>query len=51
MKILQSADLESWSEMPVDYRAVARRVWLASPNADNVWAATDTGFILKLERK
>ena len=34
--------------MDVDYRAVARRAYLAAPDAANVWAATDTGMILKL---
>jgi hypothetical protein len=48
MRILRSADLETWEEMPVDYRAVARQVWLASPEPGAVWAATDTGMILKL---
>jgi hypothetical protein len=34
--------------MPVDYRAVARRVILAAASPDDVWIATDTGMILKL---
>jgi hypothetical protein len=34
--------------MQVDYRAVARRVILATAGPDHVWAATDTGMILKL---
>ena len=45
--ILRSDGLENWDEMLVDYRAVARRVWLASPG-NGIWAATDTGIILKL---
>jgi hypothetical protein len=34
--------------MTVDYRAVAHSVLLAGPDEDHVWAATDTGMILKL---
>jgi hypothetical protein len=49
VKILQSANLEEWNEMDVDYRAVARRVTLAIAGED-VWAATDTGMILRLAR-
>jgi len=50
VKILKSEqpDRVLWTEMPVDYRASARRVFLASPSPDQVWAATDTGMILKL---
>jgi hypothetical protein len=38
-----------WSEMAVDYRAVAGRAILAG-NGDNLWMATDAGMILKLEQ-
>lgn len=48
LKILKSDDFENWAEMDVDYRAVARRAYLAAPNKENVWVATDTGMILKL---
>jgi hypothetical protein len=48
VKIIRSDDAEHWSEMPVDYRAVARRVILATAGPGNAWAATDTGMILKL---
>jgi len=48
LKILKSDDLVNWTEMSVDYRAVARRTNLASPDGENVWVATDTGMILKL---
>jgi len=48
VKIIRTNDVDHWSEMPVDYRAVARRVTLATAGADNIWAATDTGMILKL---
>jgi len=46
--ILQSSDFKTWSEMKVDYKALARQVILAGPDASHVWAATDTGFILHL---
>jgi hypothetical protein len=48
LKLLRSEDFENWTEMDVDYRAVARRAWLAAPDPQNVWVATDTGMILKL---
>jgi Photosynthesis system II assembly factor YCF48 len=50
VKILRSDDVEHWTEMPVDYRAIARRVILAAAGPNDVWAATDTGMILKLAR-
>lgn len=48
VRILTSADLVRWAEMPVDYRAVGRSVVLAGPDSSHVWAATDTGMILHL---
>lgn len=48
VKILKSANLTDWEEMPVDYKAVARSLVLAGPDAGHQWAATDTGFILHL---
>jgi photosystem II stability/assembly factor-like uncharacterized protein len=45
--IIRSLDAEHWTEMPVDYRAVARRVILAAAGPNHLWAATDTGMILK----
>jgi hypothetical protein len=45
---LRSDDGESFEDMPVDYRAVARRVMVSTAGPDDVWAATDTGMILKL---
>ncbi len=48
VKIHTSSDLKTWTEMPVDYRAVAHSVMLAGPDAEHLWAATDTGMILKL---
>lgn len=51
VKILKSdmPDRKLWQEMPVDYRAVATRVYLASAGPNELWAATDTGMILKLQ--
>jgi len=48
VKIIRSGDIDHWAEVPVDYRAVARRVILATAGPNNIWAATDTGMILKL---
>jgi len=48
--ILESTDLENWEEMEVDYRAYAHRAVLAASGEGNVWVATDTGMILRLQR-
>lgn len=49
VKILRSATgSEPWTDMPVDYRAVAHRVFLASAGGKDVWAGLDSGVILKL---
>jgi hypothetical protein len=48
VKILKSDDLTTWTEMKVDYRAVAGSVVLSGPDARHLWAATDTGMILRL---
>ncbi len=48
VRVFRSADLNDWREMEVDYRATARRVMLAAVDRDHVWAATDTGMILRL---
>jgi len=48
VKILESGDFETWTDMPVDYKAVARSVVIAGPDAEHVWVATDTGMILHL---
>lgn len=47
LKLLTSNDLEQWSEIEVDYRAVATRAALAWDRG-RLWAATDTGMILSL---
>jgi hypothetical protein len=49
LKIYKSVDLNNWTEMEVDYRATAAEALLSAADAQNVWAATDTGMILKLE--
>jgi hypothetical protein len=51
VRIMRSRNLMDWTDMPVDYRAVARHVWLASTGDGGIWAATDTGMILKLEKQ
>lgn len=48
LKVLVSDDEITWTEMPVDYRAVAHSAIITGPNDKNVWIATDTGMILKL---
>jgi len=48
LKVLTSNDLESWHEIPVDYKAVAHRAMIAGPDEKHLWIATDTGMILKL---
>ena len=49
VKILASSNLTDWTEMNVDYKANARSLLLAGPDADHLWAATDTGMILHLQ--
>lgn len=51
LKILKSTDYQTWTEMPVDYRADAHRAMIAGPDEENIWVATDTGMILKLVRQ
>ncbi len=48
LKILRSRNFETWEEMSVDYRATATRAVLAEAPDGQLWAATDTGMILKL---
>lgn len=40
-----------WASIPVDYRAVAKRVSLGQSPNGIAWAITDTGMILKLDRQ
>jgi hypothetical protein len=48
VRIARSDDLISWQWFEVDYRAVAQRVMLANGPGGTIWAATDTGMILRL---
>jgi len=48
LKVLTSDDLTNWTEMMVDYRAVAHAALITGPDDKHVWIATDTGMILKL---
>lgn len=48
LKMLHSNNLKVWTEMDVDYRAVAQRAMIAAPDPQHVWVATDTGMILNL---
>ena len=50
VQVLRSTDMTVWSEMAVDYRAVASRVMLAGAGDKDLWMATDSGMILKLEQ-
>jgi hypothetical protein len=49
LKMMRSGSLKTWLNMDVDYRAVAGRAILATPDSNNMWVATDTGMILKLQ--
>jgi hypothetical protein len=48
VKILSSTNLTDWTEMDVDYKANARSLVMAGPDAEHLWVATDTGMILHL---
>lgn len=49
MVVLQSDNLRDFKPMEVDYRAECDSVVLALAGQGSVWAATDTGMLLKLE--
>jgi len=49
VKVFKSSDMISWTEMAVDYRAVARRALLSGADEENLWLATDNGMILQLK--
>lgn len=44
--VLLSADLSSFSEMPVDAKGIGGRALFASAGPENLWIATDKGIIL-----
>jgi hypothetical protein len=48
--VLTTRDFGTWTEMDVDYKALATRVIMAAPDPDHLWLATDTGMILKLAK-
>ena len=49
VQVLRTKDFSVWTEMAVDYRAVAHRVMLAIADEKNLWMATDSGMILKYQ--
>ena len=49
VKVFKSNDMISWTEMAVDYRAVARRALLSGAGEADLWLATDNGMILQLK--
>jgi photosystem II stability/assembly factor-like uncharacterized protein len=49
VQVLRSSDFSVWTEMAVDYKAVANRAMLAVVDEKNMWLATDSGMILKLQ--
>jgi photosystem II stability/assembly factor-like uncharacterized protein len=51
VRILESDDFNTWTNMSVDFRAEGRSIMIAGPDKDHVWAATDTGMILHLTIK
>jgi hypothetical protein len=49
-KLRDAVNVEAFVEQAVDYRAVARQVKLAVAPDGQLWAATDAGMILRLDR-
>jgi photosystem II stability/assembly factor-like uncharacterized protein len=49
LKVMTSSDFTKWTEIPADYRAEAHRAYLAIAEDRDVWVATDTGMILKVQ--
>jgi hypothetical protein len=49
LRVLRAApDFKLWMDVPVDYRAVARRVSITVSPGGAVWIATDQGMVLRL---
>ncbi len=48
VKVLKSRDFSTWTDIEVDYRAVANRTIMAAAGDRDIWLATDSGMILKL---
>ncbi len=49
LRMVQGHGGDTWKDVAVDYRAVARNALLGFVDPKNIWVATDTGMILKLE--
>lgn len=49
VQVLMSRDYQTWTPVPVDYRAEARKLTLAAVDPQHMWIATDSGMILKLK--
>jgi hypothetical protein len=50
VRVLFSQDFVTWENIAVDYRAVAKRLWLSVTANNKVWMATDEGMILALNK-
>jgi hypothetical protein len=48
VRVLKSRDFSTWTEIEVDYRAVANRATMTAAGDHDIWLATDNGMILKL---
>ncbi|MGH9614546.1 MAG: YCF48-related protein [Bryobacteraceae bacterium] len=48
LRVMTSRNITDWTDIDIDYRAVARSATFSAADADHVWLATDTGMILKL---
>ena len=48
VRVLKSRDFSTWTDIEVDYRAVANRTTMAAAGDRDIWLATDNGMILKL---
>jgi len=49
LKVFTSDDFVNWRAIPVDYRANSHRSMVVIAEDREVWVATDTGMILKLQ--
>jgi photosystem II stability/assembly factor-like uncharacterized protein len=50
LRMLRGTGGNGWTGIPADYRATATRAMLAFAGGNQLWVATDTGMILKLEK-
>jgi len=48
VRIKHSKDLQTWTDIPVDYRAIAQKITLGATPSGKVFAALDQGTILAL---